>query len=200
VSGGISNKTHKGWGAGGKVGRLQDEQNGVVVGCLAHTPFLRILARTPAHANTCSRTRTHMLPHAHPTPHTLTTPHAHTAHPPPGFLHAAFLSCDCRLERSNLFEDVCALVSKTSFPLAAKSLGALHRISLEALLAVLGALAGRCVVCVCVDACVSCLCCVCCVRGGAGTTFVQSIHSSHPTPLSPAGSTTCPRSCSRPPP
>lgn len=27
----------------------------------------------------------------------------------PGFLHAAFASCDCRIERSNLFEDTVRL-------------------------------------------------------------------------------------------
>ncbi|KAF8061912.1 hypothetical protein HT031_004172 [Scenedesmus sp. PABB004] len=64
----------------------------------------------------------------------------------PGFLHAAFLSCDCRLERSNLFEDVAGLLSRTAFPGGGGSrqgLGPMHLISLDALLALLGALAER---------------------------------------------------------
>lgn len=60
-----------------------------------------------------------------------------------GFLHAVFLSCDCHLERSNLFEDICSLVSKTAFPVSHKGLGAMHHISLEVLLAVLGALSAK---------------------------------------------------------
>eukprot|EP00775_Hariotina_reticulata_P002969 gene2969-3254_t len=66
----------------------------------------------------------------------------------PGFLHTVFLSCDCRLERSNLFEDLAGLLSKTAFPGGAggsggKGLGTLHLISLEGVLAVLAALAER---------------------------------------------------------
>lgn len=64
---------------------------------------------------------------------------------PPGFLHAAFLSCDCRLERSNLFEDLASLLSKAAFPLSAKALGPAHLTSLEALAAVMQALGSRCV-------------------------------------------------------
>jgi hypothetical protein len=71
-------------------------------------------------------------------------PPLHARRPPKGFVHAAFLSCDCRLERSNLFEDAVALLSKTAYPAAPKALGSLHHISLEALLAVLGALSSRC--------------------------------------------------------
>lgn len=59
----------------------------------------------------------------------------------PGFAHDAFLNCDCRIDRSNLFEDVCSLISKTAFPINKASLGPLHYVSLEALLAILNALA-----------------------------------------------------------
>lgn len=58
----------------------------------------------------------------------------------PNFVHAVFLNCDCRLDRTNLFEDVCSLVSKTAFPITQKSLGPLHLISLEALIAILNAI------------------------------------------------------------
>ena len=33
-----------------------------------------------------------------------------------GLLHEVYLNLDCRIERSNLFEGVCALLSKTAFP------------------------------------------------------------------------------------
>ncbi|EFJ51864.1 hypothetical protein VOLCADRAFT_87471 [Volvox carteri f. nagariensis] len=59
----------------------------------------------------------------------------------PNFVHDMFVNCDCRLERANLFEEVCSLISKTAFPVSKTSVGPLNFISLEALLAVLGALA-----------------------------------------------------------
>lgn len=43
----------------------------------------------------------------------------------------------CRLGRTNLFDSVCSLLSKTAFPMAKGSLGPLHFISLEALLAIM---------------------------------------------------------------
>ncbi|WIA18254.1 hypothetical protein OEZ85_009722 [Tetradesmus obliquus] len=64
----------------------------------------------------------------------------------PGFMHAVFLSCDCRLERSNLFEDLAGLLCRTAFPggsSGSRGLGPMHLISLEALLALLAALAER---------------------------------------------------------
>ncbi|GFR51100.1 hypothetical protein Agub_g13429 [Astrephomene gubernaculifera] len=59
----------------------------------------------------------------------------------PHFVHDMFVNCDCRVERANLFEEVCSLISKTAFPVSKTSVGPLNFISLEALLAVLGALA-----------------------------------------------------------
>jgi brefeldin A-resistance guanine nucleotide exchange factor 1 len=55
-------------------------------------------------------------------------------------VHDIFVNCDCRIERSDLYADICALVSRTAFPVSQKSLGPLHHISLEALMALLGAL------------------------------------------------------------
>jgi hypothetical protein len=46
---------------------------------------------------------------------------------------------DCRIERSNVFEDICALLSKTAFPVNCP-LRSVHLISLEGLLAVLNTL------------------------------------------------------------
>ncbi|KAG2488975.1 hypothetical protein HYH03_012417 [Edaphochlamys debaryana] len=59
----------------------------------------------------------------------------------PSFVHDMFVNCDCRVERANLFEEVCSLISKTAFPVSKTSVGPLNFISLEALLAILSALA-----------------------------------------------------------
>ncbi|KXZ43436.1 hypothetical protein GPECTOR_90g522 [Gonium pectorale] len=59
----------------------------------------------------------------------------------PNFVHDMFVNCDCRVERANLFEEVCSLISKTAFPVSKTAVGPLNFISLEALLAVLQALA-----------------------------------------------------------
>eukprot|EP00803_Ostreobium_quekettii_P003636 evm.model.scf_117.13 EVM.evm.TU.scf_117.13 scf_117:109917-120401(+) len=61
----------------------------------------------------------------------------------PGFLHDMYLNLDCRVERSNLFEDICSLLSKTAFPVKSP-LGAIHMISLEGLLAMLYSLSAQC--------------------------------------------------------
>lgn len=58
----------------------------------------------------------------------------------PGFVHDVFANCDCRVERANLFEDICALVSRTALPVAKGAISPQHLISLEALLSVLDAL------------------------------------------------------------
>ena len=42
-----------------------------------------------------------------------------------------------RLERGNLFEDLCSLVSKTAYPVAKGAISSLHKISLDAMLAIL---------------------------------------------------------------
>jgi brefeldin A-resistance guanine nucleotide exchange factor 1 len=49
----------------------------------------------------------------------------------------------CRLERSNLFEDMCGLLSRTAYPAAKGALGALHLVSLDALTAILQAIAAE---------------------------------------------------------
>jgi brefeldin A-resistance guanine nucleotide exchange factor 1 len=64
----------------------------------------------------------------------------------PNFVHDAFVNCDCRIERANLYEDIASLVARTAFPVAsggkAGQPGPLHATSLEALVALLQALAG----------------------------------------------------------
>ena len=89
----------------------------------------------------------------------------------PGFVHAAFLSCDCRLERSDLLEGLCALAARAAAPqaphaggggggsgvgggarggssaalaaAAAAAGGGLQHAGLQLLLAVMAALGGR---------------------------------------------------------
>lgn len=61
----------------------------------------------------------------------------------PGFLRDMYLNLDCRIERTNLFEDICALLSKMAFPVKSP-LGAVHMISLEGLLAMLFTLSAGC--------------------------------------------------------
>lgn len=61
----------------------------------------------------------------------------------PGFLRDMYLNLDCRIERSNLFEDICSLLSKVAFPVKS-ALGAVHMISLEGLLAMLFTLSAGC--------------------------------------------------------
>ncbi|GMH45726.1 hypothetical protein BSKO_13689 [Bryopsis sp. KO-2023] len=61
----------------------------------------------------------------------------------PDFLRDMYLNLDCRIERTNLFEDICALLSKMAFPVKAP-LGAPHMISLEGLLAMLFTLSAGC--------------------------------------------------------
>ncbi len=55
----------------------------------------------------------------------------------PGFVHDVFVNCDCRLERSNLFEDMCTLISKTAYPVTKGSTGPSQFICQESLLAIL---------------------------------------------------------------
>jgi brefeldin A-resistance guanine nucleotide exchange factor 1 len=61
----------------------------------------------------------------------------------PGFAHEAYLNLDCRIERGNLFEGICALLSKTAFPVNS-GLAAVHLLSLDGLFSILSALAARC--------------------------------------------------------
>ena len=61
----------------------------------------------------------------------------------PGFLRDIYLNLDCRIERSNLFEDICSLLSKTAFPVKTP-LYSIHMISMEGLLAMLLTLSSAC--------------------------------------------------------
>jgi len=71
----------------------------------------------------------------------------------PGFIHDVFVNCDCRLQRGNLFVDLVALLSRTALPhsgaktggggAVGAGLGPLHAVSLEALLAILRAIAAE---------------------------------------------------------
>ena len=54
----------------------------------------------------------------------------------PGFIRDVYLNTDCRVERSNLFESICSLLSKTSFPVAGP-LGPVHLASFEGIMAIL---------------------------------------------------------------
>ncbi len=57
----------------------------------------------------------------------------------PRFAVDAFLNADCRVERANLFERLCALLSKAAFPVGGP-LGPVHTLALDGVVAVLGAL------------------------------------------------------------
>lgn len=59
-------------------------------------------------------------------------------HPQPSTLHAY-----CSIERSNLFEQLCALLSKTAFPVSGP-VAAVHLQSVDGILAILTALASGC--------------------------------------------------------
>ncbi len=59
-------------------------------------------------------------------------------HPQPSTLHAY-----CSIERSNLFEQLCALLSKTAFPVSGP-VAAVHLQSVDGIMAILTALAGGC--------------------------------------------------------
>lgn len=60
----------------------------------------------------------------------------------PGFVHEVFMNLDCRIERSNLFEAICTLLSKAAFPVSS-TLGSVHLLSLEGICSILAALASR---------------------------------------------------------
>ncbi|GAB4821173.1 hypothetical protein N2152v2_008219 [Parachlorella kessleri] len=61
----------------------------------------------------------------------------------PTFIRDVYLNLDCRIERDNLFEQICALLSKTAFPVNGP-LSAVHLQSLDGILAILSALATQC--------------------------------------------------------
>ena len=52
------------------------------------------------------------------------------------------MNLDCRIERSNLFEAICTLLSKAAFPVGS-TLGSVHLLSLEGIHSILAALASR---------------------------------------------------------
>lgn len=60
----------------------------------------------------------------------------------PGFVHEVYVNLDCRIERSNLFEAICTLLSKTAFPVNG-SLASVHLLSLEGILSILSSLTAR---------------------------------------------------------
>uniref|UniRef100_A0A061R742 Arf guanine-nucleotide exchange factor gnom-like isoform x1 n=1 Tax=Tetraselmis sp. GSL018 TaxID=582737 RepID=A0A061R742_9CHLO len=57
----------------------------------------------------------------------------------PSFVRDAYANLDCRIERANVFEDICGLLSKTAFPVGCP-LGSIHLMSLDGLLAILNTL------------------------------------------------------------
>ena len=52
------------------------------------------------------------------------------------------MNLDCRIERSNLFEAICTLLSKAAFPVGS-TLGSVHLLSMEGIHSILAALASR---------------------------------------------------------
>ena len=56
------------------------------------------------------------------------------------FIRDIYLNLDCRIERINLFEAICALLSKTAQPTNG-ALGSVHMLSLEGLFSILSSLA-----------------------------------------------------------
>ncbi|PSC74405.1 ARF guanine-nucleotide exchange factor GNOM isoform B [Micractinium conductrix] len=61
----------------------------------------------------------------------------------PDFVRDAFLNLDCRVERCNLFEQLCGLLSKTAFPVNGP-VAAVHLQSVDGILAILSTLAATC--------------------------------------------------------
>eukprot|EP00884_Botryococcus_braunii_P022699 jgi/Botrbrau1/9112/Bobra.0305s0016.2 len=61
----------------------------------------------------------------------------------PGFIRDVYVNLDCRIERSNLFETITGLLSKAAFPVNCP-LAPVHLLALDALFAILSALAKGC--------------------------------------------------------
>lgn len=57
----------------------------------------------------------------------------------PGFVRTVYANLDCRVERSNLFESICSLLSKSAFPVNVP-LASIHLHSLEGLFSILNSL------------------------------------------------------------
>jgi brefeldin A-resistance guanine nucleotide exchange factor 1 len=61
----------------------------------------------------------------------------------PGFVKDMYLNLDCRIERSNLFEQICTLLSKAAFPVNGP-VSAVHVLSLDGIMAILASLGAGC--------------------------------------------------------
>ena len=59
----------------------------------------------------------------------------------PGFVQDIYLNLDCRIERSNLFEQICTLLSKAAFPVNGP-VASVHILSLDGIMAILSSLEG----------------------------------------------------------
>ena len=61
----------------------------------------------------------------------------------PEFVPDLYVNYDCDLERPNLFEEVCALLSRSAFPGEGQTLGQTNLLCLEGLLAIVAGIADR---------------------------------------------------------
>ena len=61
----------------------------------------------------------------------------------PGFIRDVYLNLDCRIERSNLFEQICTLLSKSAFPVNGP-VSAVHVLSLDGIMSILSSLGAGC--------------------------------------------------------
>ena len=55
----------------------------------------------------------------------------------PGFLSSVYLNFDCRIQRENLFEKICGVLSKSGFPGSDGGISSFHSISLEGMRTIL---------------------------------------------------------------
>jgi len=55
----------------------------------------------------------------------------------PGFLSSIYLNFDCRIQRENLFEKICSVLSKSGFPGSDGGISSFHSISLEGMRTIL---------------------------------------------------------------
>lgn len=61
----------------------------------------------------------------------------------PAFAREVYVNLDCRTERGNLFEAVCAVLSKSSFPVS-RPLSTSHMLALDGLFSILNSLRAGC--------------------------------------------------------
>lgn len=61
----------------------------------------------------------------------------------PAFVKDMYLNLDCRIERSNVFEQICTLLSKAAFPVNGP-VSAVHVLSLDGIMAILASLGADC--------------------------------------------------------